>query len=165
MASCAPEAADHARAAGYCRAARRLRGEFSRQPGRLHRELRDLADRQGRPARKEQRFPGDRVLPDPGARSRAFATDVASRLEGPVLRHSQRRRLLKTAERAGIGRFEANLIIAAVQHERRGNDARTLGSPIHERKQPTGSLTLWPVGLVVAIQAMIGWGAWRIWCA
>jgi hypothetical protein len=132
----------------------------------LHRELRSLADRQERPARAEQRFPGDRILPNPGARSRAFAADVASRLEGPVLRHSQRRRLLKTAQRAGIGRFEANLIIAAVQHERRGSDARALASqPVHEPDHNQRSFTLWPVVLVIAIQAMIGWGAWRIWCA
>jgi hypothetical protein len=38
-------------------------------------------------------------------------------MDGPVLRYSRRTDLIRTAERSGIGRFEANLIIAAVQHE------------------------------------------------
>ena len=38
-------------------------------------------------------------------------------MDGPVLRYSLRTRLIREAEQHGIGRFEANLIIAAVQHE------------------------------------------------
>jgi hypothetical protein len=132
----------------------------------LHRELRDLADRQGRPAPAEQRFPGDRILPNPGARSRVFAADVAARLEGPVLRHSQRRRLLKAAQQAGIGRFEANLIIAAVQHERRGSAAQSPCSRSARGRDPRDGLAaIVCAALVIALQGIIVWGAWRVWWA
>jgi hypothetical protein len=46
-----------------------------------------------------------------------FAQVVRQRMDGPVLRYSHRTHLIREAERRGIGRFEANLIIAAVQHE------------------------------------------------
>jgi hypothetical protein len=42
---------------------------------------------------------------------------VRDRIDGPVLRYSHRTTLVREAEQRGIGRFEANLIIAAVQHE------------------------------------------------
>lgn len=46
-----------------------------------------------------------------------FAALVRERMDGPVLRYTHRTCLIRAAERHGIGRFEANLIIAAVQHE------------------------------------------------
>jgi hypothetical protein len=51
----------------------------------------------------------------------AFARIVAEQINGPVLPYSTRSNLLALAARRGIGRFEANLIIALVQH-RRGED-------------------------------------------
>lgn len=45
-----------------------------------------------------------------------FAALVERAIRGTLLRYSERLRLLKEAQRRGIGRFEANLIIAAVVH-------------------------------------------------
>jgi hypothetical protein len=45
-----------------------------------------------------------------------FAAMVHEALDGGILRYTQRLRLLKAAASMGIGRFDANLIIATVQH-------------------------------------------------
>ena len=116
MTGCAAES-DLETAAGYCRAARRLRGRFRGRPGRLHAELAAL----GAGAGKSPEVRGETVSAEQ-ARAAGFAREVEAGVEGPVLRFSQRKRLLKAAARAGIGRFEANLIIAAVQHRRRAGE-------------------------------------------
>lgn len=55
----------------------------------------------------------------PAATLRLFANDVADACDDAnLLRHSQRQRLLKRAAALGLRRFDANLIIAAVQHRR-----------------------------------------------
>jgi len=46
--------------------------------------------------------------------SAEFAEWVRGRLDGPVLRYSARQAMLKEAERRGLGRFDANLVIASV---------------------------------------------------
>src|SRR5258705_655087 len=50
----------------------------------------------------------------PADPSADFAEWVRGQLDGPVLRYSARLRLLKEGERRGLGRFEANLVIAGV---------------------------------------------------
>ena len=45
-----------------------------------------------------------------------FARFVRENLRGPVLTYSQRLSMVNEAERRGIGRFDANLILAAVLH-------------------------------------------------
>ena len=57
------------------------------------------------------------VLGERGQTAREFADIVASQLVGTVLPWSQRESLVRLAELQGIGRFDANLIIAAVQHQ------------------------------------------------
>ena len=52
----------------------------------------------------------------PPAAVRGFARAVADRLSGGTLRWDDRRDLVARAARLGIDRFEANLIIAGVQH-------------------------------------------------
>ena len=47
---------------------------------------------------------------------RTFAQQVALATTGPCLRYSRRLHLFELAEDAGIGRFDANLIIAAIEH-------------------------------------------------
>lgn len=59
----------------------------------------------------------DSIVPLPAGAAQTFADLVRERMDGPVLRYSQRTRLIREAEQRGIGRFEANLIIAAVQHQ------------------------------------------------
>ena len=93
----------------------------------------------------------------PAGRCDTFAKEVERRLEGPILRHAQRRALLAAAHRMGIGRFEANLVIAAVQHRR-----VTEAPPRTIPAAPGRVVHLAPLALVLAVQALIGWGAWRV---
>jgi hypothetical protein len=96
--------------AEYCRRSRRLRALFGHQPVRLYQQLKQL----GLETDAQPRF--DANEPAPTGPAAAFATAVASQLTGPVLPYSQRLALLHEADQHGIPRFEANLIIAAVQH-------------------------------------------------
>lgn len=132
----------------YCRAARRLRGRFTDRPCRLHRELRALAGRHD--AWKQ-------AAAVPLTPYKAFAVEVERRLDGPVLRHAERRRLLGIARAMGIGRFEANLAIAAVQHERRDAPRVVPSSGAPARRDYFGLLFL-----VIALETLIGWGAWFV---
>src|SRR5438046_655750 len=88
----------------YCREARRLRYQLRHSPARMHRSLSEL-----RPAA---------VVPEPETitPNDRFAVSVVASIEGQTLRYSQRLQLLREAKRLGIERFEANLIIAMVQH-------------------------------------------------
>jgi hypothetical protein len=57
------------------------------------------------------------ILGDRGIAARNFADLVAARLIGTVLPFSERESLVRAAARHGINRFEANLLIAAVQYQ------------------------------------------------
>ena len=140
-------------ATDYRRAARRLRGRWSHRPRRLHQELRDLAERHNS-ARPSPAPPPAA----PGGPCQVFAAAVETRLEGPVLRHAQRKRLLASAAKLGIGRFEANLIIAAVQHGR-------LSSPASDPPKRPAPFGLGLVGMVVVVEMILAWGAWHVFCA
>jgi hypothetical protein len=89
----------------------------------------------------------------PADPSAEFAEFVRARLDGPVLRYSQRLALIKEAERRGVGRFEANLIIAKVLYE---------GGFAQEYELPPKPTRGW-VGPVVAfavVQSAIVAGVW-----
>jgi hypothetical protein len=96
----------------YRRRARRLRSILHRQPARLHRSLRHLADeidhRQDEP---------QRVRPVGSVRASHFESIVQNALTTGPLRYSKRIALLKSAEALGLGRFEANLILAIEQNK------------------------------------------------
>lgn len=92
----------------YRRRARKLRARHSHDLATLHQALSALAQESNR------EIP---TLPKPEGPAAGFAQLVTQELDGPVLRYSKRQALLREAERRGIGRFEANLIIAAVQHQ------------------------------------------------
>jgi hypothetical protein len=68
------------------------------------------------------------VLGERGLAARDFADIVADQLVGTVLPCSEREKLILAATSRGITRFEANLIIATVQHQmgvgRRRDDAK-----------------------------------------
>jgi hypothetical protein len=55
-----------------------------------------------------------KVIDDPRAQ---FAREVIDRLDGPILRQSKRDELMRIASDLHIGRFDACLIIAQVQHQ------------------------------------------------
>jgi hypothetical protein len=91
----------------YRRQARKLRAQYGNDLGALHKALSDLS-------RQTDQTTASVPTKGPAAE---FAELVAHSLEGPILRYSNRQALLAEAERRGISRFEANLIIAAVQHQ------------------------------------------------
>ncbi len=105
------------RSTAYRREARRLRSRIVASPVRLQRSLRALASRSD----VARATPEDSILIDsiPRGGVREFANRVAGRIDSPILRYSERLQLLREAGRLRIGRFEANLIIAAAEHHRR----------------------------------------------
>lgn len=94
----------------------------------------------------------------PAQPAATFAALVRERMDGPVLRYSRRTDLIRAAERSGIGRFEANLIIAAVQHEAR----ERLGTD--ETRPSRRTFPSWfSVALaVIATQTAILLGVWSL---
>ena len=155
--------ADH-----YRRRARKLRWVHAGRPDRLHPALVALAKshdaatrgRHGR-ATHVEREPAEA---EPYSPAKAFAEHVARAMDGQVLRYSQRLALLQLADRQGLGRFEANLVIAAIQHRMR----QASGQPVDAesttvKPSPRRRATL-PLGLLVfaTVQALIALGAWRI---
>lgn len=84
-------------------------------------------------------------------------------MDGPVLRYAERRGLLRQASQLGIGEFEASLIIAAVQHERRRVGAfRAATSPSRDRNR-LGWVA--PLLVVTAVELLLAFGAWQVWVA
>lgn len=90
----------------YCRRARALRWRLRDQPLRLHRSLGKLAI-----------GPTAKAVPTERAVAQWYLDYVTRKMEDPVLRYSLRLELLATAAKVGIGRFEANLLIAVVQQQ------------------------------------------------
>jgi hypothetical protein len=116
---------------------------------------------------EEEEFPsGQRVAAIPSSRSaeaafpRAvvnwFADQVARQVSGQLLRQSQRLSLLKTAERLGIDRFHANLIIAVAQHDAQTQAAR------QALMVPSKHFPIAIAAIVLFMQTLIAWGAWRL---
>ena len=138
----------------YRREARRLRSRHVGRPEELYRSLCDLSAREDRCRgtftpiqRVSRRQPATRASRPNRAPSSGFAQLVAQRLGSGVLRYSDRLSLLSIADAIGMGRFQANLVIAAVQHE--GGHGVTPAKP---RKSRT-----WLLALVaaVALQSII----------
>jgi hypothetical protein len=100
--------------------------------------------------------------PTTDAIERAFAGHVAERINGRILRYSQRLDFLKSAERLRINRFRANLIIAMVQHQ-----SRPKAAVIEKREvSATGGRfsRIMPIlaGVVLAEAATFA-GIWWLW--
>jgi hypothetical protein len=96
------------------------------------------------------------IVPLPAGAARTFAALVRERMDGPVLRYSHRTRLLRAAERGGIGRFEANLIIAAVQHEAGTN------RPASPRREIGHAWMRGALLAVAATQSLIAVAVWWV---
>ena len=91
-----------------------------------------------------------------------FADRVVAAMDDDLLRYTKRLELLKAAGRSGIGRFEANLIIAAVQHRQTAgrSEQRAPEVPNDSPKRWKPLLTL---AALVVVQAMILAGATWAW--
>lgn len=149
-----PEGTTH-----YRREARRLRARLG--GGALYRSLADLSrqrDASG-PARAHEAGDGRSLATD--GLARRFAEQVLASLDGPVLRFAHRQELLREAARLGIGRFEANLLIAAVLHRRPRWQQAGPDRPDGRRWLLTRR---WagPLLMVLAVQAAIVVGAWHL---
>ena len=88
----------------------------------------------------------------PPAVVRGFARAVGDRLDGGVLRWDDRRDLIARARRLGIDRFEANLIIASVQH-----NAPTVSTPDDSASSWTHSVAIFAI-----VQSIIVIAAWWV---
>jgi hypothetical protein len=84
-----------------------------------------------------------------------FAKQVADVLDGQQLRYSNRLRLIKHAEAIGIRRFDANLIIALVQHR-----AKPIAAIVKAPKKPSRKFPLAAVACFAIVQSTIILTAW-----
>src|SRR5438874_2651490 len=101
----------------YRREARRLRARLHDRPHQLYGSLRQLAERQDAPHGAAASAPATPVT--------YFTDMVAGQLRDTILPYPTRLTLLRNAARLGIGRFEANLIIAAMQHRMKPQNPET----------------------------------------
>ena len=150
--------------ADYLRRARRVRARFAHDPVTMHRKLNALSaakvtavEVRKRVRRVVTRLPEAYPFQSHPAVAEAFADEVERSLEGGVLRYSRRAALLRQARRRGIGRFEANLIIATVQHRRKSDAV----APQVEAEQ-VWDARLQVVLTVVVVQSLIVLAVWWV---
>lgn len=136
-----------------CRQARKLRATYAKKPAEMHRRLSrlSLAERKTSPDVSI----GDESFNCSGERAYRRLVERTIREDASViLRFSQRLELLKEATRRGIGRFQANLIIASVEHELRADG-------IHAAQiKSTSMVSAWV--LFATLQSAILTGFWRL---
>jgi hypothetical protein len=110
----------------YSRRARQIRARFAGQPGAMHLALRGLAERSDRkpwqrpdPSLRRSGSGAVPALPSSSvctALERGFAGFISDRLASGPFTFSDRMKLLQSAERIGMSRFQANLIVSLAQH-------------------------------------------------
>lgn len=115
----------------YCRRARRARHHYRHDPAMKLASLRALAiahDRAQHAGAECSVAPVTTVL-SRGSNLEEFSRRVTCELTGTsILRYSRRVALLSRARRLGIDRFDANLLIAAVQNRAPLTHATTLAA-------------------------------------
>ena len=157
---------------GMVRQARQLRHSLRSKPAELHRQLARLSSK--RP--QAHSAPSARIVsaisasthqdqrPDVGTATELFTREVRRHLGLPtgqggqraknpaenalLLRYSQRLELLRLGEHMGLSRFQANLVIAAVQHEWHRNHGAT--AVVARQGPSTTSLFLATQALLIA---------------
>jgi hypothetical protein len=140
-----------------CRQARRLRASYGHDPVQMHRQLSQLslADKPAEPL--PPAIPEDEEVWPLISGEQAFRRLVERTLSSDhftILRYSQRLSLLKEAVERGITRFDANLIIASVEHQL-----------INDRPDTTADLNSWRLSVWVmfaTLQSLITAGVWRL---
>src|SRR5690348_14197435 len=141
------------RTAAYRREARRIRGRLADSPVERYSALRTLSQ-----CHDETSGQGDQPTVRERSPVSAFGQIAADHIKNGVLSYSRRLQLLTTAQQLGIGRFEANLIIAAVQHRTagmQGSDATSATLRLPVRKAL-------PLLTFLLIQSVILAGLWGI---
>jgi hypothetical protein len=111
------------------------------------------------PRVQRRNWPDSSILGHRPGNAGDFADLVAARSMGSLLTQSNRLWLLKEAETRGIGRFEANLIIAAVLHQTGKIKSPMLGAQTRfpsRFKFPTSFAT------VVGLQILILTAVWIV---
>ncbi|HEX4125053.1 MAG TPA: hypothetical protein VHY37_10045 [Tepidisphaeraceae bacterium] len=142
----------------YCREARRLRCVHARRPARMYREIAGLSAKyNAMPRPASESAPAALVAPPKPIAAVAVrisprpifaekvSAELAGDLAGDVLTYSKRQALLNEAGRMGIGRFEANLVIAEEQH-------RSKVLPVSGR--PVGSSRLGLIAVALAVELL-----------
>jgi hypothetical protein len=148
--------------ADYLRAARRIRADGRGDPGKIHRSLRGLIGPVSRqifkPRPRRTDWSHSAILGHRGPAAREFADLVSGRLVGRLLPWSDRRILLRQAAGLGINRFEANLIIAAVQHAWPGDKPASLEKSPRMNLSALGA----SIGAFLVVQLVIIAAVWRL---
>jgi hypothetical protein len=148
--------------ADYVRAARRLRARFGGDLAKIHASLQRLNDpspsRIFWPIARSNDWSASAILGRRGPAARAFADRVLNRLVGPLLTWTDRQILLGQAADLGLRRFEANLIIAAVQH------AQPAGGRPQPMQMPRLNLSalLASIATFLFVQFVIIAAVWRL---
>lgn len=158
----------------YCRRARQLRARFPRQPDRLHRALRELTpnppESRSTLTSRASVTPVTRVTVCPAALLgvpadqevvvRRFVDHVrVSLAANPLLTFDHRRQLLRVADRLGVGRFHANLVMAALLHEN-GTPQRTIIAEKPNLRAKSPFVLTAVVTQVVVIATVLAIWAW-----
>jgi hypothetical protein len=130
----------------YRRQARRIRARLHDRPHKLLTSLRDLAGRQD----------SSRSLAAPATPAQQFIQVVTSRLGNGVLAYSDRLALVQQAAEFGIDRFQANLIIAALQHQLQG-----VATGWFDRQGKSNN-TMVPLLMFLFLQAAIVLATWIV---
>ncbi|HEV8291216.1 MAG TPA: hypothetical protein VGP94_04815 [Tepidisphaeraceae bacterium] len=134
----------------YRRRARRLRHTLRNHPSRLQRSLARLASEiDDTPASVAK---VGSVLPT-SLQARRFEIMVREAMQKGPMRYSQRLAMLKTAAAMGLGRFEANLVLAIEQNRRFRIDFE-----VRSRDWSR----LFTLAFIALVQALILVGAWWI---
>ena len=149
----------------YRRQARRLRCRFARQPGRLQQSLKRLAAETPSPKFFAESPVAQRTRAYPtfvqSGPARRFADYLSEQTREPmtVLQYSRRLEFLRAARRLGVGRFEANLLIAAVV------ERRTTGSAserAHSDADSGADSLLGRVTAFLLVEAAVLLGVWWV---
>jgi hypothetical protein len=129
--------------ADYRRRARRIRASFDRDPLLRQRALGELATRRNaetqtvRIRSATRRTPPVSSRPVISAIEQGFADYAATKLQPFGFTFCDRVKLLDSAERLGITRFRANLILALQEHHA---PARSTAAPVVPRRSVAPSL-------------------------
>ncbi len=149
--------------ADYRRRARRIRASFSKSPLLRQRALVDLATQRNaqtqtlRHKTAARRIPPVAAAPAKMITDRNFTDDAAARLQPFGFTFSDRVALLDSAERRGIPRFHANMMLAALEHQapaRRSAPAEVPSKSITPSLLVILAIELAVVGVLVTVAAL-----------